>query len=100
MTHQSKECLTFFVSGVGLGMIIVVVLIAFLAAGCQSGKLAEPPAGQWKLLTEGTTIINAPCVIIVIDIKANTDRTVYFWRIGIIPKISVTPTPIPRGSEA
>ncbi len=97
ISKANKERLTFFAAGTGFGVIILMVILA-LITGCRT--IPAAPGEHFIILTPGTTIIETPCAIVVIEFRTNAERTTFFWRVGVIPRVTIPPTPAPKGQEA
>ena len=80
--------LRWFVAGAGFGLLTVVVLLAVIA--CQSAGAAD---STFCPIQPGLTRINLPCSVVLIEVRTNTDRTFFWWRIAIVPK--TVPIPLP-----
>jgi len=76
-----------FIAGVILGCLVALLLISFIA--CQTARART--ASTWSIITPGTTMIETPCGVILIEIRANTEMTVFYWRIAVIPKVVTVP---------
>jgi hypothetical protein len=72
-----------FVAGVILGFLIALMVIAAIA--CASSYARTTPGG-WSIMQPGTTLIQTPCGIVAIEVRANTEHTVFYWRVIVIPK--------------
>ena len=80
-----------FASGVILGLLVVLIVLSIIA--CQSARGGT--GSTWSIVQPGTTVVQTPCGLIVIEIRANTDRSVFYWRIVLVPKV----IPIPPKPE-
>jgi hypothetical protein len=82
LNSNQADRLRYFLAGAGFAVLFVAVALVVLA--CHSSGLTTD-AGGWKILDPGVTIVQTPCALIYIEIRANADRTTYFWRIAIVP---------------
>jgi hypothetical protein len=88
LTPDAADRLRYFLAGAGFAVLFVAVALVLLA--CHSSGLTTD-AGGWKILDPGVTIVQTPCALIYIEIRANDSRTAYFWRIAIVPIIKQIP---------
>jgi len=87
-----RECCTYALAGAGLALLLVAVVLA--AVACTSARASD--TGGWVMLQPGTTVINTPCGIVAIEVRANAERSVFWWRIVVIPKTVVIPPKPPK----
>lgn len=83
-----KERLPGFIAGVILGGLVVLLLLAFIACNATVQRIDS----TWSIVSQGTTMIETPCGVIVIQVRANADHSVYFWRIAIVPRVQPVPS--------
>ena len=98
LNHDQAERMRWFLAGAGFAALFVAIALVILA--CHSAAPGVN-AGGWKILDPGITIVQTPCALIYIEIRANDDRTTYYWRIAIVPvvkQIPVKPEPKPDAS--
>jgi hypothetical protein len=75
-----------FLAGVGFGILFMFVTFAIIA--CQS---VRPSGPAFSLVQPGTTLINLPCAVVCIEVRTNPEKTVYWWRIAVIPRVTTIP---------
>jgi len=93
---ERRERIRWLIAGVGLGVLALTLIIAGIACASMG---ANSGAGGWAMLQAGTTVIQTPCGIVAIEVRAveGVDRTTYYWRIVVIPKTqTIKPRP-PKG---
>jgi len=85
-------------AGVLLGILLVVVALIMIA--CATGA-PQHSAGGWRIMQPGVTIVQTPCALLYIEVKANADMSTFYWRIAVVPRpIELKPTPEPKPPEA
>lgn len=88
LSRDQAERLRWFLAGAGFAVLFVAVALVVLA--CHSAAPGVN-AGGWKILDPGVTIVQTPCALIYIEIRASADRTAYYWRIAIVPVVKQIP---------
>lgn len=91
-TRLSSSIVYGFAAGLMLGVIALFVI--FSAISC-SHMATGATAGGWRIMQPGITIVQTPCALIYVEVKANADHSVFYWRIAIVPKTKTLPEPDP-----
>ena len=93
MTQAEKHRRYALSAIVFLASFLITSSIVFVSC---SSSLPSASAGGWSLMTPGLTVIQTPCALIYIEVRANSEMTAFFWRIAVVPVTSRIPEKPPK----
>jgi len=85
-----------FICGMLLALILLLYVFAYL--GCQSSTAAA--GAKWVLINPGVYIVETPTCVVMIEVRCNTPRDTYWWRIIVVPKRLLEKPPGENREEA
>ncbi len=82
MSSDTIERIRWLFAGFFFGVIFVSVALFVIA--CVSASPGGG-AGGWKIMQSGLTIVQTPCALVYIEVRSNDERTMFYWRIAVVP---------------